>query len=171
MTMQKILVAVGVALLGSLAACSHSKAMKTTPNGPNLAQMPEEKHARTPEPKQPEPSPARTEDTDDNAVYFDYNSYVLRGDARAPLQRLAGRLKKDRRAELRVEGNCDERGTEEYNLALGDHRARAAKKYLHDLGVPSSRVKTVSYGKDHPKDTGHDEGAWAKNRRDDLLLK
>jgi peptidoglycan-associated lipoprotein len=171
MTMRRVLVAVGIALLGTLAACSHSKAMKTTPNGPNLAQMPEEKHARAPEQKPAETPPARTEEPDDNAVYFDYNSYLLPGNARPLLQRVASRLKKERKTELRIEGNCDERGTEEYNLALGDHRARAAKKYLRDLGVPSSRLKTVSYGKDHPKDTGHDEGAWAKNRRDDLVLK
>jgi peptidoglycan-associated lipoprotein len=171
MTMRKVLVAAGVALLGSLAACSHSKAMKTTPNGPNLAQMPEEKQARTPEQKPAETPPARAQGPEDSAVFFDYNSYLLRSDARAPLQRVASRLKKDRETELRIEGNCDERGTEEFNLALGDHRARAAKRYLHDLGVLSSRIKTVSYGKDHPKETGHDEGAWAKNRRDDLVVK
>jgi len=68
-------------------------------------------------------------------------------------------------AGITIEGHCDERGTAEYNLALGEKRALAAKTYLVSLGVPADRVRTVSYGKEFPFDPGHDEGAWSKNRR------
>src|SRR5947207_1296549 len=71
---------------------------------------------------------------------------------------------------LLIEGHSDERGTEQYNLALGDRRANTAKEYLATLGVDSSRMRTVSYGEERPFDPGHDESAWAKNRRDHLVL-
>jgi peptidoglycan-associated lipoprotein len=69
-----------------------------------------------------------------------------------------------------VEGNCDERGTVEYNLALGQRRADAAKNYLVSLGIPADRLKTISFGKSKPFDPGHDEAAWAKNRRDHFVV-
>jgi len=69
---------------------------------------------------------------------------------------------------IRIDGNCDERGTEEYNLQLGDRRASAAKTYLTKLGIADGRISIVSYGKDHPVATGHDEQAWYQNRRDDF---
>ena len=74
-------------------------------------------------------------------------------------------LKKYRTWVITIEGHCDERGTAEYNLALGEKRALAAKTYLVSLGVPADRLRTVSYGKEFPFDPGHDEGAWSKNRR------
>jgi peptidoglycan-associated lipoprotein len=171
MNTNKLVIALSLALLGPLAACSHSQAMKQTPKGPSLAQMPEEKPSRTPEPKQAEPTPPPAAEPHDNAVYFDYNSSLLAGSARSVLQRLAAQLKSNRRAELRIEGNCDERGTDEYNLALGEHRAISAKRYLRDLGVKPARIKTVSYGKEKPLCVEHDEACWAKNRRDGLLVK
>ena len=98
-------------------------------------------------------------------IYFDFDKYNIRpGDAEI--------LKKDyewfgsNSSRVRIEGNCDERGTVEYNLVLGQKRADAAKGYLVNLGVDASRLDTISYGKEKPVDPGHNEAAWAKNRRD-----
>ena len=106
----------------------------------------------------------------DNAIYFDFDSSLLRDDARPVLQEVASAAKA-RDASLQIEGNCDEVGTVEYNLALGDQRAKAAKEYLVHLGVPDDRIGTISYGSERPRFAGHDEEARAKNRRDDLLLR
>ena len=83
---------------------------------------------------------------------------------------MAEALKSDPNAKLLVEGNCDERGTEEYNRSLGEHRSLAAREGLAKLGIDPMRVFTRSYGKDKPADPGHDESAWSKNRRDDFVL-
>jgi peptidoglycan-associated lipoprotein len=98
-------------------------------------------------------------------VHFEFDRYDIRpGDAEV-LQRDAGWLKDHAGVTCVIEGHCDERGTVEYNLALGERRAEAAKNYLVSLGVDASRLKTLSYGKSKPVDLGHDEAAWAKNRR------
>jgi peptidoglycan-associated lipoprotein len=73
------------------------------------------------------------------------------------------------RVQIRIEGHCDERGTVDYNLALGERRARSAQQYLGDLGVPTRRMSTISYGEENPVDRGHSENAWAKNRRAEFL--
>lgn len=77
-------------------------------------------------------------------------------------------MSKNADANIRIEGHCDERGTSEYNLALGDRRANSAKKYLVDLGISAERLSTISYGEEKPADPGHNEAAWAKNRRDEI---
>jgi peptidoglycan-associated lipoprotein len=102
------------------------------------------------------------------AVYFDFDSSNLSADARSSLQANASYLKSNSDVSVTIEGNCDERGSAEYNLALGKRRAEAAFKYLADLGVATSRMSTVSYGKERPAVEGHNELAWAKNRRDDF---
>ncbi|MGD0783973.1 MAG: OmpA family protein, partial [Candidatus Aminicenantales bacterium] len=79
-------------------------------------------------------------------------------------------LKKWRSVKILIEGHCDERGTEDYNLALGEKRAKSAYDYLAALGIPAERMKTISYGKSQPLDMGKDESAWAKNRRDQFLI-
>ena len=89
---------------------------------------------------------------------------------KANLQSVAAALSADANAKLLIEGNCDERGTEEYNRSLGERRALAAREALAKLGVDPMRIRTISYGKDKPVDPGHDEAAWAKNRRDDFVL-
>ena len=104
------------------------------------------------------------------AVFFDFDSALLREDARPVLQKVAGVAQAHHQATVRIEGNCDEVGTVEYNLALGEHRAIQAKDYLTKLGVPPTRIKTVSYGSQRPKASGHDEQAHAQNRRDDLIV-
>jgi len=100
-----------------------------------------------------------------DTVHFDYNMYaVLEGD-KATLQRQAAWLAKYPSVRVTIEGNCDERGTREYNLALGARRANAVKEYLVSLGVSAARVDTVSYGKERPMCTDSTESCWAQNRR------
>ena len=100
-----------------------------------------------------------------DVVYFDFNDSTLREDAKAMLARNAEWLRSNPQVRVQVEGNCDERGTEEYNLALGDRRATAVKSYLTSLGIDGSRLSTISYGKERPADPGHTEDAWSRNRR------
>jgi peptidoglycan-associated lipoprotein len=98
-------------------------------------------------------------------AFFDYDKADIRADAREALAANATWLKKYTSVQFTLEGHTDERGTAQYNLALGDRRANAAKDYLVSLGVDAARVKTVSYGKERPFATGHDEDSWQKNRR------
>lgn len=105
-----------------------------------------------------------------NTIHFAFDSAVIRDSENAKLQAVAAALNSDKNANLMIEGNCDERGTEEYNRSLGERRAEAAREALVGMGVDSNRIHTVSYGKDKPVDTGHDATAWAHNRRDDFVL-
>lgn len=102
-------------------------------------------------------------------IYFDFDKYNLKPEAVQKLDKSAEWLAQNPAVTVRIEGNCDERGTNEYNLALGERRANAAKKYLIKMGVAESRLSTISYGEERPLDPGHDEAAWAKNRRDDFI--
>jgi peptidoglycan-associated lipoprotein len=103
-------------------------------------------------------------------IYFDYDRAAIRDDARATLDGNAAWLKKFKTAKTLVEGHCDERGTEEYNLALGEKRAKAAQDYLLSMGIASDRIKIISYGKSQPVNPGHDESAWQMNRRAQFLI-
>ena len=105
-----------------------------------------------------------------DAIYFDFDATALTPAARETLGRTSENLKKHAAMRLRIEGNCDERGSDEYNLALGDKRALAAKQYLTTLGIPADRLSTISNGKEKPADQAHTEAAWAKNRRDDFII-
>lgn len=98
-------------------------------------------------------------------IYFDYDSSSLRPDAIATLQKNADKIKQVPGVIIQLAGHCDERGTQEYNLALGERRALAVRDYLIKLGIPGERLVTISYGEEFPADPGHDESAWAKNRR------
>ncbi len=98
-------------------------------------------------------------------VFFDYDKSDIKPEGRQVLQRQADWLKKYPNVTVTVEGHCDERGTREYNLALGERRAAAVKKMLAALGVPANRVSTISYGKERPAVVGSNEAAWAQNRR------
>jgi len=104
-------------------------------------------------------------------VRFDFDKSEVREDGRKTCQVVADYLKKNPRAKVLIEGHCDERGTAEYNLALGDRRATAVMTYLGSLGVSKGALSTVSFGKERPLDPGHDEEAWAKNRRAHFVLK
>jgi peptidoglycan-associated lipoprotein len=98
-------------------------------------------------------------------VFFPTDHSDLTGEARATLDRQAAWLKKYASLSITIEGNCDDRGTREYNLALGERRADAVRKYLVASGIDASRVQTISYGKERPAVMGNDESAWAQNRR------
>ncbi len=98
-------------------------------------------------------------------VFFATDSSTVSDEGRQTLNRQAEWLKKYGQYQITVEGHCDERGTREYNLALGERRANAARQYLVAQGIPASRIKTVSYGKERPDPVGSDEAAWARNRR------
>jgi peptidoglycan-associated lipoprotein len=107
--------------------------------------------------------------TELSTIYFDYDKAAIRADQRASLQADAKAIQaQPDLGVITLQGNCDERGTEEYNLALGERRAASVKRYLIDLGVPSSRLKTVSFGESKPAVAGHDESAWKWNRRVDF---
>jgi peptidoglycan-associated lipoprotein len=129
----------------------------------------------TPQPIAEDPMTSRSvdelnRDSPMRVAYFGYDSAELSAEARAALDANAAILKKYPTWTVTVEGHCDERGTAEYNLALGERRAVAAQSYMVALGIPASRVKIVSYGKEFPFDPAHDEGAWAKNRRAHFVI-
>jgi len=160
-----------VAILGPIVGlagigCSHEqKAPPSHPSQPMAAQAP---------PRRAAPAQAATDGPSDKAepvVFFDFDSYSLRKEAHPVLQEVASKLRDQGTGKVRIEGNCDDLGTTEYNLALGDERARAAKTYLVHLGVPDSRIATISYGSERQKYPGHDDDARAKNRRDDLVVR
>jgi peptidoglycan-associated lipoprotein len=101
-------------------------------------------------------------------IHFDFDKSNLRPDAIETLNKNAEALKKNPEMKVRIEGNCDERGTSEYNMALGDRRAVSAMKYLETLGIAADRMTAISYGKEKPSCAEHDEACWSKNRRDDF---
>lgn len=103
-------------------------------------------------------------------VYYGYDSFSLSSEARAALKKNADWMKANPNARIQIEGHCDERGTVEYNMALGDRRANSAKSYLVRMGVEGDRIETLSYGKERPADLGHNESAWARNRRAVFVL-
>ena len=105
-----------------------------------------------------------------DTVHFAFDSAVMRDSEQKNLKSVALALQSDPSAKLLVEGNCDERGTEEYNRSLGERRALSSRESLAQLGVDPMRITTITYGKDKPVDPGHDEAAWTKNRRDDFVL-
>lgn len=105
-----------------------------------------------------------------NMIFFAFDSFELTPESREVLNAKADALKKYSLFSIIIEGHCDERGTSEYNLALGERRAKAAQQYLSQLGIPDSRMTIVSYGKERPLEQGKTESAWSKNRRDEFKL-
>lgn len=103
-------------------------------------------------------------------VYFDFDDYTLNDNAKSSLNQLADQLKANKSGVVQIEGHCDERGSIEYNLALGDRRAQSVKNYLVQIGVETARLSTVSYGEEKPAAEGHDESAWSKNRRAEFVV-
>ena len=102
------------------------------------------------------------------SVYFDFDSNAVRDEYRDLVTRHSRYMSEKRDASIRIEGNCDERGSREYNLALGQRRAEAVKKVMTVLGVSDGRIETTSYGEEKPVAMGHDEASWAQNRRADI---
>ena len=105
------------------------------------------------------------------SVYFDFDAYAIKDDYRSLLEAHGKYLQANRNAHMTVEGNTDERGSREYNIALGQRRADAAKRMMMLSGATEAQIDTVSFGKEKPKNPGHDESAWAENRRDDLAYR
>lgn len=103
-------------------------------------------------------------------IYFDYDKSVLMPPAKAQLEKAADWLKQNPQVNCRIEGHCDERGTNEYNLSLGERRALAARRYLISLGINTDRIFTISYGEERSAKEGHDESAWKFNRRDEFKI-
>ncbi len=126
------------------------------------------------EPAPPEaapPAPAKVSNPGFQSAYFDFNSYALDGSARDALDEDAKLMRDQSDLTIRIEGRCDERGTIEYNMALGERRANSARDYLMTSGIARDRIQVVSYGKEHPLVAGHDEAAWSKNRCARLVMK
>jgi peptidoglycan-associated lipoprotein len=154
----------------SVAACA-SKPKPTYPTAPPVAQRPEPPSAPTaPPPNQPVTENALPGSERDfvinvgDRVYFDFDKYDVRSDATPLLDAQAGWLKRYPAVQVRIEGNCDERGTREYNLALGARRANAVREYLVSHGIGPARITTVSYGKEKPIDSGSGDEADQHNR-------
>ena len=144
-----------VATLAVAASCSHEQKVSQSPAPPPPPSAPPV--ARAPKPAPPPVIVERAKNKEPGAIFFDFDSAVLRDDARPVLQTVAEAVR-EQPAKVEIAGNCDELGTIEYNLALGDQRARAAKEYLVHMGVPADRIATVSYGSQKPKYPGHDDG-------------
>jgi peptidoglycan-associated lipoprotein len=107
---------------------------------------------------------------EDKDIYFDFDKFSLMPESKEILAQKAEFLKAHANMSIQIQGNCDERGTTEYNLALGERRAKSAHDYLVSLGVAKEHIATISYGKEKPVDPGHDEAAWAKNRNDHFII-
>ena len=150
------------------AACSHAQ-----PPPPSAPVQPIAQLAPPPPAPPPEAAPAltlRAIEIVATSVYFAFDSSQLSPQAQAALQTLFDLARQRPDQNLRIEGNCDERSTREYNLALGQRRADAAKTYLVNLGLDASSIATISYGKERPRALGHDEASWRENRRADLMV-
>ncbi len=115
-------------------------------------------------------TPDQLKESQFKTVYFDFDKFNLRPDAKAALDFNYDLLAAHTDVIIKIEGHCDERGTVEYNLSLGEKRARAAQDYLVGLGVKPNRISVISYGKERPVDPRHNEEAWAKNRRDEFRI-
>ena len=158
-----------VAILAStLLASGCAKKAAETPPEPPPAPPAEQPVVQPPTPaEQPPPTPPtpRVTSSDFQPVFFDLDSYTLRDDARNVLDADARLLRENPEVHVVIEGHADERGTSEYNQALGERRAKAAYDYLVGAGIGAPRMTIISYGKERPFDMGHDEAAWSKNRR------
>lgn len=135
------------------------------PMEPAPSRMPEEPPAKS---REGEGEAAAVEQLKD--IHFEFDKYDIRPDARPILESNASWLKENPQAKIQIEGHCDERGTVEYNLALGDRRAKSTRDYLISLGADPKQLSTISYGEEKPLDPGHNEEAWAKNRRGHFVV-
>jgi peptidoglycan-associated lipoprotein len=155
-----VLGVVSVLLLG--VGCAKKPKVATTIPAEEIPETTTEQPSPPPPPENPAPTP-QFRDVED--VFFDFDRSELRTDTRSILDQNAKLLKSNSDWDFVLEGHCDERGTVEYNLALGERRAQSVRSYLVNLGISASRIRTISYGEERPFDPGHNETAWAKNRR------
>jgi peptidoglycan-associated lipoprotein len=162
------LLLLAVTLAAALAGCAKKPAATTTP--PPAPATPAETTPPAPvtpppAPEPPPPPPPSVTASDLQIVYFAYDSFILDDGARAALDNNARLLRENTALSVSIDGHCDERGTVEYNQALGQKRAEAVQQYLMDQGLDGARFRVVSYGKERPASEGHDESAWSRNRR------
>ncbi len=166
----------------ALTACETALGDKGTATGSGAADAKQPTVEVTPTPPTPQvaartlpgtPQPGSQEDLVVNVgdrVYFDFDKYDLREDARATLEKQAAWLQRNSSVVATIEGHTDERGTRDYNLALGERRANAVREYLVALGVDANRLKTLSYGKERPVDPNSNQEAWRNNRRGVMVV-
>lgn len=162
-----------VALVALSAGCA-KKTVQVPPPPPtdtSTATTPPPTPPTTPREETTPPTPSGVRSEDLRPAFFDLDSYTLRDDARTALDGNARLLRDNPGTRVTVEGHCDERGTVEYNQSLGERRAQAARDYLVAAGIDAGRMDVVSYGKERPFDPGHDESAWAKNRRAHFVVR
>lgn len=147
------------------------------PKKADVSAIPEEQSTNVQEVQKPEPQPEKETVKERAAakaegletIYFDFDRAFIRDDARSVMKANAEWLKANPKVKIKIEGNCDERGTIEYNQALGQRRAASAKKYLTDLGISAKRISLISYGKEKPVCSQSNEDCWQKNRKDDFV--
>ena len=161
--------AAGLLTLLVAVGCASRKQVSTTV--PEATPPPPTETAPPPPTETAPPPPAEETRSALQDAYFDFDDASLRDDAKNALENNAKYLEKNSSTAVVVEGHCDERGSVEYNIALGEKRARAAKDFLVSYGVTAGRITTISYGKERPFDPGHSEEAWAKNRRAHFVAK
>ncbi len=155
---------------GKVEAQRPTEAPKGTEEGKPVEEAKAGKEAPPGPKEQPEPVESARAEKALKDIHFDFDQYDIRPADAEILRNNAAWLKANPKVFVTIEGHCDERGTVEYNLALGERRAKAAEKYLVSLGIKASRIKIISYGKSKPMDQGHTEDAWAKNRRDHFVV-
>jgi peptidoglycan-associated lipoprotein len=163
-----------VALLAAvvLTGCAKKKAPEPPPAPPVMEkQEPVPTPPPPPAKEEPAPTPPQVTSSDFQPVFFDFDSYALREDGRAALDRDTKLLRDNDGIQITIEGHCDERGTVEYNQALGEKRAAAARDYLVAAGISATRIEIISYGKERPFATGHDEASWQQNRRAHFVIR
>jgi len=161
-----------VTLCAALLACAHTQEqpVAAAPKPEPVAQPAPPPAAVAPAPVEVKPiEPAIVSEVPAGSVYFAFDKSYLDEQARATLQKLAASASVSG-AKVRIEGNCDERGSNEYNIGLGQRRADAAKTYLANLGVAPDAITAISYGEERPKMPGHDEASWRENRRADVFV-
>ena len=182
---KRVLGALSVLLLLFAVGCGKKEMVKSTDTAPGMASPPGETQAGMQEEIVSETLPQQTAMAEAEAgvavtmekpsefsdIHFDYDKSYIREDDRATLREVADYLKANPAASILIEGHCDERGTAEYNIALGERRAESTKSYLVSLGVKPGALSTVSFGEEKPLDPGHSEAAWAKNRRAHFVRK
>ncbi len=157
----------GIAV-GVLGACAHEKpapvAQETPPPRTEIVIVEPPRPAEPPKPQEGIDAALKAA-----VLHFDFDQDVIKPEGEDTLQKLGGVLQRNPEVVIQIQGNCDERGTEEYNLHLGMRRATSAKQYLVGLGIDPTRIDMISYGFERPVDSHHNEKAWALNRRDDFV--
>jgi peptidoglycan-associated lipoprotein len=179
--MKKLLVLVSIlGLLFSVSACKKKVTVTPPPSPPAVEEKPKAEPEKVPTIKEPELTEEEifrmksleelNRESPLQRIHFDFDKYFIRDDMKPILEKNAQWLKKFPSVKILIEGHCDERGTEEYNMALGEKRAKSTMNYLISLGISPERIKIISYGKSRPLDPGHNEEAWALNRRAEFVI-